>query len=97
VAEIILGEKILTTPSKRHSVSSSAKELKFHFRYWTRVQRVQTGPGAQSASYSVNTGVSFTGGVKIPGREANHTVLLLPRLMPGALRPFPACIGTTPI
>jgi hypothetical protein len=35
-------------------------------------RRVQTGPGAQSASYPMGTGVSFPRG-KAAGREADHS------------------------
>jgi hypothetical protein len=35
--------------------------------------RVQTGSGAHPASYPMGTRSSFTGGIKRPGREAEHS------------------------
>ena len=40
---------------------------------------VQTGPGAHPASYTMST-ESFPGGVKRPGRGADHPPYLAPRL-----------------
>jgi hypothetical protein len=42
------------------------------------------------ASYPIGAGGSFSGGVKWPEREADHSIYLVPRIiMRGAIPPFP--------
>jgi hypothetical protein len=41
---------------------------------------VQTGSGAHPASYPMGTGSPFPGGKARPGRDANHSLHLVPRL-----------------
>jgi hypothetical protein len=54
--------------------------------------RVQTGSGAHPASYPVGTGDFFLG-VKRPGREADHSPHLVPRLrVGGSIPPLTHCL-----
>jgi hypothetical protein len=46
-------------------------------------QRVQTGSGAHPASYPMGTGGQFPGGKARPGRDADHSPHLVPRLSTG--------------
>jgi hypothetical protein len=58
---------------------------------------VQTGSGAHPASYPMGTGGSFPGGKARPGRDADHSPHLVPRLSMSrsyTSSPPMACSGT---